>query len=247
MKIEAPTNCPSCDSSLVWKKDLLFCMNVSCKGQATQRVENFAKVLKIKGLGPKAIERLGLTGILQIYDLTEDYIAFALGSERLAAKLYAEIQASRSATLQDLLPAFSIPLIGKTAAEKVCGAISHISDLSTAVCIEAGLGPKATENLMDWYYEEYLDGFHFLPFSFKTQAKAVSSEARGVVCITGRLNSVKTKAEAEKLLVGAGYSVKTSITKDVTILLNESGMESAKTKKARDNGVSISNNLFDII
>ena len=80
-------------------------MNVSCKGQATQRVENFAKVLKIKGLGPKAIERLGLTGILQIYDLTEDYIAFALGSERLAAKLYAEIQASRSATLQDLLPA----------------------------------------------------------------------------------------------------------------------------------------------
>jgi hypothetical protein len=37
------------------------------------------------------------------------------------------------------------------------------------------------------------------------------------------------------------------LTKDVTILVNESGVESAKTKKARDAGVQIITNLLDFI
>jgi hypothetical protein len=36
------------------------------------------------------------------------------------------------------------------------------------------------------------------------------------------------------------------LTKDVTILINESGVESAKTKKARDSGVQIITNLLDL-
>jgi hypothetical protein len=37
------------------------------------------------------------------------------------------------------------------------------------------------------------------------------------------------------------------LTKDVTILVNESGVESAKTKKARESGVEIITNLLDFI
>jgi len=37
------------------------------------------------------------------------------------------------------------------------------------------------------------------------------------------------------------------LTKDVTILVNESGIESAKTKKARDSGVQIITNLLEFI
>ena len=44
-----------------------------------------------------------------------------------------------------------------------------------------------------------------------------------------------------------GYVVKASLTKDVTILVNESGIESAKTIKARDSGVQIITNLLDFI
>jgi len=44
-------------------------------------------------------------------------------------------------------------------------------------------------------------------------------------------------------LEAAGLNVKSSFTKDVTILVNESGIESAKTKKARDAGVQIVTNL----
>ena len=245
MKIEAPTNCPSCSSELVWRNDLLFCENPFCVGKETQKVEHFAKTLKIKGLGPATIAKLGITDLQQIYTLSLDNITELLGSEKMAEKLYKEIESSKSATLQEVLPAFSIPLIGKTASEKLCNVLNNIRDLSEVVCSEAGLGPKATENLMDWYYEGFLEGYSRLPFSFKSDRKVVGS--KGTVCITGRLSSVKTKGQAEKLLVEAGYKIKPSVTRDVTILLNESGMESAKTKKARDMGVSIITNLNQLI
>ena len=44
-----------------------------------------------------------------------------------------------------------------------------------------------------------------------------------------------------------GYLVKNSLTKDVTILINESGIESAKTQAARERGVQIITNLKEIL
>ena len=57
----------------------------------------------------------------------------------------------------------------------------------------------------------------------------------------------KTKAEAEKALTNRGWIVKSSLTKDVTHLVNESGLESSKTKKARESGISIITNLNQLI
>ena len=62
---------------------------------------------------------------------------------------------------------------------------------------------------------------------------------RGIVCMTGKLKSFKTKAQAGTALINLGYIVKSSLTKDVTILVNESGIESAKTKQARESGIEI--------
>lgn len=248
MKIQAPTNCPSCSSDLVWKNDLLYCKNISCEAQSAQKLEHFAKTLKIKGLGPATIDKLELESIFDIYEMSLDSLAECLASEKLAGKLFLEIEGSKDASLQEVLPAFSIPLIGKTASEKLCKSIKSFNNLTEDACIAAGLGPKATQNLMIWYREEYLPYYKSLPFSFEPVSQTnPNNTSMGVVCITGKLTSVKTKAEAEKALVDAGYIVKSSITKDVTILLNESGIESAKTKKSRDEGISIVLNLNELI
>ena len=69
----------------------------------------------------------------------------------------------------------------------------------------------------------------------------------GVVCISGKLKSFKTKAEATEVLTQKGYAVKSSVTKDVTHLVNESGVESTKTRKARDSGIIIIENLKELI
>lgn len=244
MQIEPPTNCPSCGSVLTWVKDQLYCKNTSCPAKSSKQIEHFAKTLKIKGLGPSTIEKLDITTIAQLYELPLDYLTLQLGSEKLAIKLHEEIENSKTAALDTVLPAFGISLVGKSVTEKLSKVVSSIWDIDAAACKEAGVGPKATENLLNWLdQEEYLD----LPFSFEFSNNTRSEGSAGVVCITGKLKSYPTKAAAKAVLEGLGYTVKDDLTKDVTILVNESGRETAKTKKAADNGVRVINNLNDLM
>ena len=243
-KIIPPTNCPICSTILEWEKDQLFCYNPHCSGKTTKRIEHFAKTLKIKGLGPRTVEKLKIQTFFDLYELPLEMMIDAIQSEKLAVKLHREINASKKVDLVDLLPAFSIKLIGTTASQKVCEKVESLLDLNEKVCREAGLGPKATDNLLDWFYEEWTDGYDRLPFSWKTTVqKRTETETKGIVCITGKLKSYKTKAAAKQVLEKMGYLVKNSLTKDVTILVNESGVDSAKTQAALDRGVQIITNL----
>ena len=245
--ILAPEVCPSCGSPLEWKNDMLYCENILCPAQIQKRIEHFARSLKIKGLGPKSIEKLGLTSLLDIYNLSYYSIKGALSSEKLAIKLLREINHSRKASMNDVLPAFSIPLIGKTAATKLSSKIKSLFDLDEDKCKAAGLGPKATESLLSWYSNEFEDSLKKLPFDWQFQTPKIATETKGAVCISGKLSSFKTKAEATKALSYAGYVVKSSLTKDVIFLVNESGIESAKTKEARERGITIITSLNEWI
>ena len=245
--ILAPEVCPSCEYSLEWKNDMLYCTNILCPAQIQKRIEHFARSLKIKGLGPKSIEKLGLTSLLDIYNLSYYTIKSALSSEKLAIKLLREINHSRKASMNDVLPAFSIPLIGKTAATKLSSKIKSLFDLDEDKCKAAGLGPKATESLLSWYSDEFENSLKKLPFDWQFQTPKIATETKGAVCISGKLSSFKTKAEATKALSYAGYVVKSSLTKDVIFLINESGIESAKTKEARERGITIITSLNELI
>lgn len=246
MQINIPTNCPSCDSSLVLVNDLLYCRNPDCGSMSRKRVEHFASTLKIKGLGPAAVEKLQLSSPLDIYNLSLEEISEGLNSEKLAAKLFDEIEQSKSKQLDDVLPALGIPLIGKTATDKLSVVCTDIESITDETCSQAGLGPKATESLMDWLNDN--DWYLFLPHNLSFgSTKTISQANKGIVCITGKLNSFKTKAEAQVELEQLGFTVKSSITKDVTILVNESGKETTKTQKARESGVTVITDLKQFI
>lgn len=243
-KIEAPTHCPTCSSQLEWVNHLLYCRNPICDSKMQKKLEHFAKTLKIKGLGPSAIQKLGLEDFNDIYALGVNDMAEQLGSQKIAEKLHSEIENSKGAPLNAVLPAFSIPLIGKSATEKLSTVCKDINDIDRDSCQRAGLGPKATENLLSWLQDEFWSFYDgYLPFDFKFSSKTSIASNKGAVCISGKLKSFKTKAEATKALNEAGYEVKSSLTKQVTILVNESGVESAKTKSARDSGVVIITDL----
>lgn len=198
-------------------------------------------------MGPSTIQKLRITTIPQIYELSLGEMVESLNSEKLAVKLFDEIQDSKKASLSEVLPAFSIPLVGKSASNKLCAVISSIYDLNETVCTTAGLGPKASKNLLDWYSSKFLREYKWLPFSFESKDVTSVIQPKGVICISGKLTSFKTKAEAEKALTSRGYLVKSSVTKEVTHLVNESGLESSKTKKARESGISIITNLNQFI
>ncbi len=241
-EINFPTNCPSCDSELEWVNDSLYCRNHLCPAQNAKTVEHFAKTMKIKGLGPASIKKLGWTCPSEIYLTSRESILASLGSEKVTNKLMSEILNSFDAPLERLLPAFGIPLIGNTATRKLSETVKHISVIDSDVCEDAGLGPKATANLLEWIEEELPYFQEHLPFSWYFSHTPVWG-SKGAVCITGRLKSFKSKADATAALNTAGYEVKSSLTNQVKILINETGNESAKTRQARDSGITIITDL----
>ena len=248
-QIVPPTQCPACSSVLVWINDQLFCQSSTCSATSSKKIEHFAKTLRIKGLGPATIQKLGLSNYHDIYSFTQEQMSSLLDSDKLGAKLQAEINNSKTCDLTVLLPAFSIPLIGSSASQKLAKQISYISEITPEICREAGLGPKAASSLCEWLVDNFnSQRYYELPFSFKfKKPKQVSIISKGTVCISGKLSSYPTKAAAQKVLEENGYVVKTSITKDVTILINESGIQSAKTKQADEKGITIIENIKSFI
>jgi DNA ligase (NAD+) len=238
-QIEAPKHCPSCSSTLEIVNSVLYCRNADCPAQGLKLIENFGKVLKIIGLGPAAIRKLNVVSITDLYSLDKDDINQCLG-DALGNKLYANIEKSKTASLNQVLPAMGIPLIGKVASDKICANINHLSEITEKLA-NSVLGPKAATNLLNWLdTEEWID----LPFSFIAEKKNTTGDT---VCITGKLKSFKTKAEANVYLSEKGYTPVESVTKTTKYLVNESGVESAKTEKARANGTIIINNIKDLI
>ena len=185
-EIVPPTECPSCGSTLAVVNDLLYCHSSNCVAQKQKKLEHFAKTLKIKGLGPATIEKLNIFDFDEIYIWSLDDLCEKLG-EKLGTKLYAEIQNSASAPLDLVLPAFGIPLIGKSATKKLSETVTSITEINADTCERAGLGPKATENLCNWLDKEFYcfyDGA--LPFDMKFTPPGVLPVEmnRGIVCIT---------------------------------------------------------------
>lgn len=243
-----PTNCPACNSELVYRNDQLFCEHSDCSAQWDKKVQHFASTLKIKGLGPATLDKLQIQEYEELYNLTVSQIQERLGSQRLAEKLFVEIEKSKQSKLVDIIPAFSVPLIGRSASQKLCESISDIEDISEKSCTEAGIGPKATASLINFMETEFYPNNYkdCLPFNWNNKI-VKKKEVTGVVCISGKLKTYPTKAFAEKVLNNYGFVVKSSLTKDCTHLINESGIESAKTQTARDRGVLIITNLKHLI
>lgn len=248
MKINVPTHCPECNSLLERIQDQIFCRNESCPAQLYKRVEHFTKTLGIKGFGPKTVEKLALDSIAEIYYLEFDDVAVALGSERMAEKLLSEIELSRKSSLDKVIAAFSIPLIGQTLSGRLCQVVEHIDDITPETCKQAGLGDKATANLIAWLQTEFQEVREFLPFDFRASGKtAVSADNGKSICITGKLTSFKTKAEATTALQNAGYKVVDSVTKNTDMLVDEGDKGSEKRKKAESLGIPIITNLIDFL
>jgi NAD-dependent DNA ligase len=245
MKIEIPTTCPCCEYKLELVNDQLFCRNTACGAQLGKKVEHFCKTLGIKGMGPKSVEKLNLQDLTELFYLDQDSVVEALGSEKTALKLLDEIHRAKSADLATVLASFSIPLVGATASQKICSVVEHISQINYETCKQAGLGDKVTENLVGWLQTDFPDLQEFLPFSFKSNRNSTSNSNSNnkTVCITGKLSSYKTKAEAYKALETAGYKAVESVTKTTDYLVDEEDKASTKRKKAESLGIQIITNL----
>ena len=243
MRITIPTECPCCSYKLELVNDQLYCRNTACGAQLSKKVEHFCKTLGIKGMGSRTIEKLGLADITELYYLEADEVTSQLGSEKVAIKLLDEIEKSKAADLATIISSFSIPLVGQTASKKLCEVVASVDEISFETCKQAGLGDKVTENLLTWLETDFQEMREFLPFSFRSEKSSGSHSTGKTVCITGKLNSYKTKTEAYKALESMGFKPVESVTKTTDYLVDVEDIGSAKRKKAESLGITIITNL----
>lgn len=236
--IEIPEFCPSCNSDLEEVNGQLFCRNTTgCPAQSIGAIIHFCKVLKIKGLGQKTIEKLKFTDIMDIYTVNQDTLDATLGS-KIGNKLAEEIRLSTAAPLEVLLAAFNIPSIGEVAAKKICGIVHNIDEINEETCKRAGLGEITSTKLLRWLnlnLEEYRE----LPFSFKSTVERSIPKLNTTICITGKLNDYKNRDEAALYLSSLGFRVVDSVSAKTNILIDEEGRESSKSKKAHSLNIPI--------
>ena len=247
MRIEIPTECPCCNYPLELVNDQLFCRNTACGAQLNKKVEHFCKTLGIKGMGSRTVEKLGLSDITELFYLDSEQVVESLGSEKVALKLLDEIERSKSADLATVIASFSIPLVGSTASKKLCEVVTSVDEISYTTCKQAGLGDKVTQNLVAWLETDFQEMREFLPFSFKSQKNSNTNSSQKTICITGKLSSYKTKAEAYKALEEAGYTPVESVTKATDYLVDEEDKGSSKRKKAESLGITIITNLNNFL
>ena len=241
--IDEPQFCPTCEYPLEKVGDQLFCRNTACSAQLSGKILHFCKVLGIKGMGPKTLGKLQLSDITEIFYLDKSEVDQLLG-EKISTKLIDEINRAKVATLATVIESFSIPLIGGTASKKIASVVPNIESITEETCKTAGLGEKATANLLNWVQNEYQDLKEFLPFTFQNTTQSVTGKT---VCITGKLNSYKKKADAEQDLLAAGYILVDSVTKNTDYLIDEENGASAKRQKADKYGITIITDLNDLL
>ena len=235
MKVQIITNCPSCDSLLEGVKDQLFCRNTSCGAVSNKKVLHYIKTLKIKGLGEKTVEKLGITSILDIYELldTSELVQGIIG-EKLTTKLLSEIKIAKTVDLGIYVAAFGIPLVGLTIANKLSTKAARISDITFELCREVGIGEKASTNLANWaiQYEEEL------PITLTTSVKKEPKPFTKTICITGKIEGF-SRPKLKTLLESNGIKLATSVTGNTDYLIAAEGSTSSKHKTAQSKGIPI--------
>lgn len=242
MQIIAPTNCPACESDLERVKDQMFCRNKACPAQTSQLIQNYCKKLKIKGFGPATVDKLGIVTLAELYCLTAELCELKEISTTVANKLVTQVQGSKILEFGSFISAVGIPLIGETVGRKLATVINSPFELDELTCKKAGLGPKATVNLLKWKRLQWDTSLKELPITFTESKQTTTSvEIKGEVCITGKLDNFKNRAAAAIHLVELGFIVKSSVTKSVSYLVCEDATKlgSSSYKKAEALGIPI--------
>ncbi len=155
---EFPRVCPSCTTALVADGSAgLRCPQRACPAQVKRRLEHFvsAAALNLRGFGPAVVEALVEQGSVSevdgLYRVTSAQLLAAVGGRRkVAEKLAAEIERSRSAELWRFIHGLSLPETGASNAKKLakhCGTLLALRDADVSQLRASGLTATAAAEL----------------------------------------------------------------------------------------------------
>lgn len=253
-----PRKCPVCggEISKVEGEVVSRCIAADCPAQLKGKLLHFAsrRAMRIEGLGESLVDQLVQKGMLRdfgdLYSLTLDDVA---GLERMAKKsaanLLAQIEASKTRDLPNLVYALGIRHVGDRTAGLLARHFGSLADLGKA-SVEVlddipEIGLTVAESVRDWFDDSgnlelcnRLDAAGVkTTLARSANQKADERFANKQFVLTGTLASF-TREEAKGMIESRGGRVMSSVSKmtDFVIAGEEAG---SKLERATDLGVAV--------
>ncbi len=249
-----PECCPSCESPLSFDGVRLKCENTeSCPAQKAGFILNWMRAVEIEDISEKRLEQMLKSGLVEevydLYELTpEKFMSLPATKEKMAEKLYQNIQASKKVPLAKFLNGLGIEGAGLRTWEKIIEnvpTLEGIQNLKVSELIEIeGFAEKSAEQIVFGLKDRKTIITKLLKAGVTpTVQKAKFAPGEGPLAgkqfvITGALSV--PRESIEKMIREAGGKATGSVSKNTTALVtNETDSGSSKMKKAKELGVPV--------
>lgn len=248
--VQAPTKCPICGGETAIKdsdsdSEILICTNEDCSAKIQAKAELMASrdALDITGLSEgtiaKILDTYEVNSHEEILSITKEHLLALDGfAEKSAQSLYNAIQkAIKKQSIDKVLYASAIPLIGKSTAKDICKVytieeLSNIlaksdTDAVKDLCKIKGIGKETANSLV-----KHKDKFRlmFVAINEVTDIAVKDNnpnKEQYSICITGQREPFKTIIES------AGHKVTSSVSKKTKALIAADGdLTTSKAIKA---------------
>ena len=250
-----PLECPACSAALIWSDtniDLL-CTNILCPAKILSRIEHFCRCMGIEEMSATTLEKLNLSSIEDLYELTHEYIETLDGfGSRKAEIVCFQIKNSLISVMPvKFIEACGIPGIGEKGSEaiyrtlrgnSVAEKLEHFFNISsTELQFINGIGKLTSMKIID-ILPNIRSLYAFLinkGLVFK-ETDYISTKFLNVnIALTGSSPDGRKRDELEKLLKLHGAIIG-SVSSKTNILIAENPMgNSSKLKTARKYGIQI--------
>jgi DNA ligase (NAD+) len=234
-----PVSCPVCGTAVVKPEDEAMhrCPNASCPAQFFELLKHFVSkgATDINGLGERwcqiLIDQEMVTDLADFYTLTMDQLLqLDRMGEKLAARIIANIEASKQKPLSRLLFALGIIHVGSEVAELLTQAYSSIDEIAAAIEEELaeipGIGPKIAASIASYFQVDVnktvIEKLRAAGVNLKQEPRQVNTEglhlAGKTFVVTGTLAGF-SRSESESRIKDLGGKVTSSVTKNTDYLV----------------------------
>lgn len=252
--------CPLCGSHTILKENngvmTLHCSNPNCEGMFINRLDHFCgkKGLDIKGLSKATLEKLiewgWVSNYIDIYKLenrSKEWKNKAGFGEKSVERILEAIETSKKTSLDAVIAAAGIPLIGRSVAKELCKYIDTYEDFRYKVEIGFdftqydGFGEEKANAILNFDYKEIDDVVDYaLTIEGGVQNSGDNSLEGLTFCVTGKVHIYKNRDELKADIESRGGKVVGSMSGNVNYLVNNDiTSTSSKNLAAKQAGIPI--------
>jgi DNA ligase (NAD+) len=251
-KIEFPTHCPVCSSTLykpegeaVWR-----CVSLTCPAQIVEGIIHYVSkdAMDIRSFGEANVRKFYDLGLLKsipdIYSLPFDEIGKLDGfGEKSISKLQQAIEDSKKQPLHRIIYALGIRYVGETTAKTLANAVDHLLDFAgfteeQLIQLE-DVGVKVAKTVYTFFHNEdnlqLLKHLESLGVQLKNEKKGTVTDGNlsGLTFLfTGTLSQLK-RSDAEALVEKNGGKIMGAVSSKLNYLVagESAGSKLEKAKK----------------